>query len=1162
MAFLHNIKTVAHYEAKTLRRSWFFRLFAIGALFIFTIMNIGVFSPIGDEDWESVGIASALPHINLYLLNLAQAIVVIFLAADFLKRDKKLDTNEVLYTRSMSNMEYVVGKTWGILKLFLGLNIIILGIGLIINIISPAMKVDVVSYISHLLLISVPTLVFSLGFAYVIMSLIRNQAITFLILLGYAALNIFYLFFRSGYIFDYMAFGLPMFRSGIIGYDNFTYILFQRLIYFSLGIASVMATVVMFKRLPQSAIQGTIAKALMILFLIVAGFSALKVTGSYRHDRNDKLLTIETNSKYEKTLFATVSAADLNVTHNGESIEVTATMSLKNDHPAPLQTLTLSLNPSLEVTGVESEGAALNFTRDFNILSITPAQPIASGGETEIKIRYAGGINESFCYPYYLDDIKKYPYRIAMVNINKRQAFLSDDYVLLTPETHWYPVAALNYYPSNPARIKVDFTRYTLKVNPGNNLIPVSQGQMVREGDAYLFTNNTPLTGLTLALGDYVTESITADDIQFNVHHFPGHDYYKAALSELADTLPLLVASLMTDLENSFTTQYPFSTLSLLEVPVQFFSYPRKNTQTRAEVQPAMVLLPEKLTTLSQSGFARDFKRQKRRMEKSNQVITDKELQVRLFMNFARNTFISGTSFRFVAGAAVNEPVRYLLGPSFYFFKNNFYSDEFPVINSVFESHLQKVTTAQRGVQAAMGGLSENDKANLLLREKSLKEILNMSPGDDTVRSVLTVKGDYLFNMMRSKAGIEPFKKWFAGYLNQNMFTRVDMNRFDADLMAEFGFSLSEYLPDWFDGNKIPGFIFSDVKVTEIVVDERSRFQITFTVSNPEDAPGLFNISFRTGGPGGGGGRGGGMAGVAISAGGGGGAQRIEIAMQGRGMEAADVSKIVFMEPNQAKRVGIILDNQPRAMLINTLMSRNIPGELTYPISIVEKAARGVKPFEGEEVLSSLPLLLEANELVVDNEDPGFSGGQTTEQSPLKKLLGIKNTSGETYSQIRPFMVPEFWQPVVQSDYYGLYVKSAVYTRAGSGDRTVSWRGVIDSPGYYDVYAYIPKSPNRMMMAFRQGGGPGGGGGGEMPAGQPGVPGAQQGQAQMKEFQFFVYHDDGTEEVMLDYETADPGWNKLGSYYLSPDTVMVALSNKSTARMVVGDAVKWVKRNN
>ena len=96
MAFLHNIRTVAQYEAKTLRRSWFFRLFSLGALFIFTILNIGFFSPVGDESWNLVSISSSVPLINLYLLNIGQAIVVIFLAADFLKRDKKLDTNEVL----------------------------------------------------------------------------------------------------------------------------------------------------------------------------------------------------------------------------------------------------------------------------------------------------------------------------------------------------------------------------------------------------------------------------------------------------------------------------------------------------------------------------------------------------------------------------------------------------------------------------------------------------------------------------------------------------------------------------------------------------------------------------------------------------------------------------------------------------------------------------------------------------------------------------------------------------------------------------------------------------------------------------------------------------------------------------------------------------------
>jgi ABC-type transport system involved in multi-copper enzyme maturation permease subunit len=174
MAFLHNIRTVAKYEAKTLRRSWFFRLFTIGALLIFTFMNIGLFSPVGDEEWDLVSIPSSVPLINLYLLNIAQAIVVIFLAADFLKRDKKLDTNEVLYTRPMSNFEYVTGKTWGILKLFLGFDILIVSIGLLMNIISKVMTVDLMSYVWYLLIICVPTILFSLGLAFVMMSILKS----------------------------------------------------------------------------------------------------------------------------------------------------------------------------------------------------------------------------------------------------------------------------------------------------------------------------------------------------------------------------------------------------------------------------------------------------------------------------------------------------------------------------------------------------------------------------------------------------------------------------------------------------------------------------------------------------------------------------------------------------------------------------------------------------------------------------------------------------------------------------------------------------------------------------------------------------------------------------------------------------------------------------
>jgi hypothetical protein len=692
MAFLHNIRTVAQYEAKTLRRSWFFRLFSIGALVIFTFFNIGMFSPIGNESWNMLSIPASVPLINLYLLNIAQAIVVIFLAADFLKRDKKLDTNEVLYTRSMSNFEYVIGKTWGILRLFLGLDLVILSIGLIVNITSKAMTIDFMAYISYLLIICVPTILFSLGLAFMLMSVLKNQAITFLLLLGYAALNMFYLYFRIGSIFDYMAFGLPVFKSGMIGFDNLSEIINQRLIYLFLGLSMVLATVLLFKRLPQSKPHRVLTIIFLVIFFAGAVVSTVNTYMSYRNNVNEKNLVINTNREYENRQFTEITDASIDFYHKGNILEASTNMKILNKNEGPVDHYLFSLNPGLKVTKVISSGRELPFTQKNHIIDIDPGKALNTGSADSLTVEYSGSIKEAFCYPNYSDNIKENPYRIQMVNVHKRQAFLSDKYVLLTPETCWYPVSGLNYYPSNPARITINFTRYILRVKSEKGRIAVSQGDMKVEEGFSVFRPETPLTGITLAIGNYVEEKIKVDSVEYITYHYPGNDYYKKDLSEIKDTLSLLVSGIMRELETNFSTKYPFKTLTLIEVPVQFYSYPKKNTQTRGELQPSMVLLPERLSTLDQAGFARNFKRQKRNMARNNQIITDKELQVRIFNNFIRNTFISGTNYRYINGVALNEPTRYLMGPSFYFFKNNFYSSEYQVINAVFESHLHNVS--------------------------------------------------------------------------------------------------------------------------------------------------------------------------------------------------------------------------------------------------------------------------------------------------------------------------------------------------------------------------------------------------------------------------------------------------------------------------------------
>lgn len=1147
MALFHNIRTVAKYEATILRRSWFFRLFSIGAIVIMTFMNIGIFSPIGDEDWELSSIPSSLPLLNLYILNIGQAIVVIFLAADFLKRDKKIDTNEVLYTRSMSNFEYVMGKTTGILRLFLGLDIIILLIGLLINIISKSMTIDLPSYLYYLLIICVPTLIFSLGLAFMLMSVIRNQAITFLLLLGIAALNMFWLYYRFGSLFDYMAFGLPVFKSGITGYDNLSRILNQRLIWFFFGMSLVLATVLLFRRLPQSKPHTTISAVLMIIFLAGTFITAYNTWSLYRRDIIEKRNVIDTNREYENSNFVSLKNASIDFLHNMDRFEAAAKLEFVNNNHDALDKYLFSLNPYLKVTGVTSKGMDMVYKTKNHIIEVEPDSPLAPGESDTINISYSGSIDESFCYPDYSDNIKETPYRISnMLNVNKRQAFLTEDYVLLTPESHWYPVPALNYYPSNPARIKVDFTNYTLRVKTGSGLTPVSQGKMKEEDDWHIFTPESPLTGITLAIGDYRSDTLEVDSVKYITYYFPGHDYYKKDLSELRDTLGLLVSGIMRELETSFSTRYPFRTLGLLEVPVQFYSYPRMSTQTRAELQPSLVLLPEKMATISNAGFYKRFTRQKKRMERNNQVITDKELQVRLFNDFIRNTFISGENFRYINGVARNEPVRYRLGPSFYFFRNNFYSTEYPVINAVFESHLQKQVAPQSGFRDLTGELSENDKANLILKDASFRDVLAKNPESDTIRAVLTVKGDYLFNLFRSKAGIDEFNEWFQDYIDEHEFQCVDIVTLNNKMNERFGFEFYPYLHDWFNRKEQPGFLITGLNATEIVIGNRVRYLVTFIASNPEPVAGIFNLSFRTGAEG----TTSGQRTMSMYQGGPGGG--FSISMQGRGMESSDISSITFLGPGEARRIKIILDSEPRAMLVNTLFASNIPGEINLPVNNIKKSRNHANETEGEEILPSLPAFTLPGELIVDNEDQGFDDGNIVTVSPLKKLLGIKRRSGNEYGSISMYWAPEYWQPVVLSSYYGKYIRSAVYTRSGKGDRSVLWKTGIGEPGYYDIYCYIGKTGDRMVVRTGTSGAP-------PPPPPPGTD--ERGDNVYKDMHYKIYHDEGVEEITVDYENAEAGWNMLGRYYLTTDTVKVELTNQSSGRMVIGDAIKWVKAN-
>ena len=179
MLSFFNIWTITKFELKTLMRSWFLRIFSIiifGILFIYNLLLFtNTFNPFLPRDLY--GMSSFIPYVNLLFFNMGAAVIAVFLSADFLKRDQKLDTTEAIYIRSMSNFEYVIGKALALFIIFALLNLIIILMASAFNLFGHSPVYLPLTYLYYYLLLSFPSMIYIIGLSFLLMTLIKNQAI-------------------------------------------------------------------------------------------------------------------------------------------------------------------------------------------------------------------------------------------------------------------------------------------------------------------------------------------------------------------------------------------------------------------------------------------------------------------------------------------------------------------------------------------------------------------------------------------------------------------------------------------------------------------------------------------------------------------------------------------------------------------------------------------------------------------------------------------------------------------------------------------------------------------------------------------------------------------------------------------------------------------------
>jgi len=1139
---LINIWNVATYESLTLFRSWFFRIFAILALLILFGTNIGFYGGHDDARWTFRAIAANLPYINVLFINVAQAIIAVFLASDFLKRDKKLDTTEVIYARPLTNGEYVVGKTLGILVLFVGLVLLTLAMTLVFNLIRKDVPVAWEAYLYYPLLITIPTLVFILGLSFFMMILFRSQAVTFLVLLGYIGLTLFYFQDKAYGMLDYMAFNLPMVYSDFIGFADPRIILLHRLAYFLLGTGFIFATIRFLNRLPQTGRWNSLNLMGFIGFISAGIFIGSLYYNSYHETANKRQAYLELNNAFVGKHMCDVLSNTLQVEQNGKSLRVASSLRVQNQNNYRLDTLIFSLNPGFVIDSITSRGEAMEYVQNRQILILLPAGGLASGSRTAFDIHYSGIPDESLAYLDIPREQMAAIKRIMVAPIDKKPGILHPDYMLLTPELNWYPVAGVGFNLETFQPREQDFVRFKLSVKADSSSTAIAPGRIREDENGIHFSPENDLNAFPLILAQLERRSMEIDGVEYNLYLKEGHDYFSDYFTNIQDTIKALITEAKDDWElDELDLFYEFKRINLVEVPIQYHAYERPYNQTVEYILPEMILMPEKGTGLNTLDFARYKKITERQDREQESSRSPREIETDLFKRFVQNTYfraeprIGGRGLRgndrgdrlinFDGDVTYNKNP-YCVFPLYYSYVTGISSMDYPVFNSMLEIYLKEGFDVSPR-EGFTGGITDKERANLLLGSKSMIKLFARWDTELTM-SLINQTGSFIISALKNKVGMSDFDYFFYYYLEDHAFTKITFEQFSRDFYNEFGVEIASYLDVINAGGEMPTFMISEPEYLQTRDDIGDVYLVKFNISNVGNARGLVDFNFRIMGQGGFGG--------------------------GGGMD--EEKRLYEVDAGETKEIQVVLYDRPMMMTINTLISGNIPSSYNnFLRSATEITTSDLEEYErsSDKAVS----YIYKDEYVVDNEDEGFSSFAISRESKLKQWVDSRKEKddGLLYESLHEWWTPSRWTPVAHAAYYGETVRSAMAIRRGDGTSYVNWSTVLPEKGFYDLYVHIPVSAMYRRPSHRdQGGGQQGQGQGQGRGFRPEF--ADKG----TDYNYTISSSEGTENIVYELNDPEDGWNRLGSFHFPADSVSIQLTNETDGRRVIADAVKWVRR--
>ena len=986
------ISLIARYEMKAITREWSFKIVILLSVLIVTLLHL--ITLLENPQWIAISLPSAIPFTNAYLVNFLQIILAVFWAGNFLKEEKYQDTNSSVSVRPFSNIELLFGKTFGFLIIIFCLDIVLGGIAMFIHVFATESPFAFYPYIFYFFTLTCPALLFATGLVICVKGMIRNFALSSVIILALLYFALFPGKYLLHGIFDPLALGLPNAFSDFTGFPELSNYLLQRFTFLAWGCGLIILGITFISRISNSSKTNFASGRVGILFLMFGVIVSGIYVGKHVLQSHERKVVRGVFVKYQNVPKISVLEHDIEFKQEGYTYLSSSKLKLFNQNEQKVDSVILYLNPGLEVLKLTSGIEDIVHYREQQVLVLSISmQP----GETrEIKMDYQGSISPAICYSEIenIGSLAAIARGYYMYNMGRDYYYLQPDYTLLTPECLWYPTSVPPVNVASPYFSDQDFTRFKLLVCGEDKRTVIAQGEKTEKDGNIAFTSKFRLPGLTLCIGEYERKGIEESGILYEVFLLKGHENL---LPKEID--PKKVVEFWTA-ENQIKKgrAYVFDKLNLVETPVHFCAYGREWKNSSEYIHPEIIYRPEREALLEY-----DFL-------KSN-IINDKDPAENFLVRYSRsfsyssrdllekNMFFEQLVRHHARNKIKNENNISELIQKYHY---NVYSSEFAGINLLFHRMLDRFYASSE----YWGG-----GTNKYFEEHSLGEALQKPNRDIDLKDAIYLKGDYFIKYLLYAISCQEFERFNTVFMECHNFQCFSYEDYCEKIKKEFGINLLELTRKLYHEKGLPAFYFRDarVDVVETSNGEEDGYVFSIKVWNKGNIEGLISLN------------------------------------------DSDLKEWqnYIIPAGACKEIKTYFKGVPEEFEIElcTNLSRNDPWSFVFREFSSITAIK--KPIEGIFDTDTFAFASETGVYIVDNEDPGFR--IVEDRRMLDKTYKQAKRSNSYKGSHWNLMY-------LGDEGYGELSKKFLEKKSNEGISAVEWEISLPESGEYEVFVYNIRS--------------------------------------------------------------------------------------------------------